>query len=161
MKFHETIEFEVALQTAKDKRNQAIYLSYSEINAGLTSVYNKNFWLFHTLISGIKSFEEENEELKNKLEKSVELKYFEIHSPYYALIRAENLEKAKEKYITIVCEEDEEEPLIFAEVSKDYALVKFVLASVGREETVEEILDNFNDSSSCNGDIVLIDGEFI
>lgn len=85
------------------------------------------------------------------------MKYFETKYPYYALIPAENKEKAVEIYINEICEDDDnclEEEM--KEVTKEVALTRF-LEEVPRDlRSVINRIDEFNEAH-----ILLIDNQLI
>ena len=90
--------------------------------------------------------------------KFTEMKYFESHNPYYSLIKAETLEKAKEFYTTNIGEDDGE--LDIKEVNRDYALVRFSKSpgEDGTEISVKEILEEFKGpEEKC----LLVDGDLL
>ncbi|PKG30868.1 hypothetical protein [Cytobacillus horneckiae] len=86
------------------------------------------------------------------------MKFYEIHDPYYALIKAENKESAKEKYIKHIAEDDGS--LDINEVSREYALAKFAQAPGENKKLipVEEVVDEF----LCQeNEVLIIDGSLI
>ncbi|MGC6586181.1 hypothetical protein ACPV3A_14585 [Paenibacillus sp. Dod16] len=85
------------------------------------------------------------------------MRYFEIHDPYYALIKADIKEEAIQVYDTYVADSDSE--IVVEEISRDSALVKFargknngVIEMVSEREIIEE----FNRDQA---DILLITSE--
>lgn len=89
------------------------------------------------------------------------MKYFEVDSPYYSLLKANTKEEAKAKYIEIVCDDyDGTLNDDLKEVSRDYALIKF---SRGQSEdmkhvSAKEVEEEFNSESA---DVLLITSELI
>ena len=86
------------------------------------------------------------------------MKYFEINSPYYGLMKAENAEEAIQVYVEYVADEEPGSPLIeeIKEVDRDYALIIYALGTdeSGNGEPVKEIIESFNEEKS---DILAID----
>lgn len=87
------------------------------------------------------------------------MQFFEIHEPYYALIKAENKEKAKLEYEAAVAFFEDEEKEI-EEVEKEYALAKFSQSQDedGELLDISEILKEFKDKERS---ILLIDGALL
>ncbi|MCQ4925002.1 hypothetical protein NE686_18015 [Tissierella carlieri] len=86
----------------------------------------------------------------------VEIKYFEVQLPYYALIRAETEEEAIEIYIEYVADDETDELKDeMVELDSDMALGKFVkcLEKVEGDIPLSEVLKRFNEE-----DVLLIDG---
>jgi hypothetical protein len=85
--------------------------------------------------------------------------FFEIHEPYYALIKAEDKETAKLEYEAAVAFLEDEDGAI-EEVDKDYALATFSQSKDEEGELldVSEILQEFKDE---NRSVLLIDGTLI
>lgn len=88
------------------------------------------------------------------------MRYFEIHDPYYAMLKATDQDEAINKYTEFVAD-DEEDTLKdeIREVSRDIALIMF---SRGTGEGSElkspaELLEEFNKEEA---DILLITSEF-
>lgn len=87
------------------------------------------------------------------------MKYYEIHYPYYALIKAEDENEAVSEYIKYVSgEEDEKDEITeeLEEIDRDTALMKFSMA-IGEdgELPITEKKRCFNDKDYT---ILLIDG---
>jgi hypothetical protein len=82
------------------------------------------------------------------------MKYFEIHSPYYALVKAETVEKAIEIYVEQVADDDGTLREEIKEV--DYALIQFARSESedGDFMPVSETLDKFHREKS---EVLLID----
>lgn len=88
------------------------------------------------------------------------MKYYEIHEPYYALLAAEDENKAVEVYIQRVADDDGTLRDNIKEVGHLYALAAYC-KSVGYNEpyiTAEEAIKNFENSKN---DILLTDGDLI
>lgn len=88
------------------------------------------------------------------------MRFFEIHDPYYALIKAGNEEQAIEKYVEVVADDDGTLRENIKEVSRDYALVIFSRAT-GEDNSflsVDELLKKFEKDIS---DVLAIDGALI
>lgn len=99
--------------------------------------------------SGIQEMREENT-----------MKFFEIHSPYYALLKAETQEEAVTKYTECVADNDGTLHEEIREVDRDYALVKFASGGVegGEKMTVKEMLKVFNENLN---DVLCIDSALL
>ncbi len=84
------------------------------------------------------------------------MKYFEIHDPYYALIKAENQDEAIKIYTEYVADDDGTLNEEIREVDRDYALVIFARSESedGDFAPVPETLDNFRREKS---EVLLID----
>lgn len=85
------------------------------------------------------------------------MKFFEVHYPYYALLKANDKEEAMQLYTECVADDDGTLHEEIEEVERDYALVKF---SRGRSEDKKEIpiievLSNFQSNEPM---VLLIDG---
>jgi len=84
------------------------------------------------------------------------MKYFEVYDPYYALIKAENKEAARDEYVANVADDDGTLIDEIKEVDRDYALVKY---SRGKDEDgklipIPEILNDFQSGENL---VLLID----
>lgn len=85
------------------------------------------------------------------------MKFYEVHYPYYALLKANDKEEAMQLYTECVADDDGTLHEEIEEVERDYALVKF---SRGRSEDKKEIpiievLSNFQSNEPM---VLLIDG---
>lgn len=91
------------------------------------------------------------------------MKYFEIEEPYYALIRAESEEEAKEIYNEIVAEEDEFNLAVFTEITEEEAFKKFSNPKVWKGDNVSswQIKTTFLNVLSEGATILLVDGDLI
>lgn len=81
------------------------------------------------------------------------MKYFEIHDPYYALVKAETVEKALEIYVEQVADDDGTLREEIKEVDRDYALIQFA-----RSESEDETLDKFHREKS---EVLLIESSLL
>jgi hypothetical protein len=89
------------------------------------------------------------------------MKFFEVHEPYYALIKALDKEQAIKEYLEVVAD-DEDGTLEseIKEVERDYALVKFSRATSVDIMilTTKEILSQFNYGGN---EILLVDKQLL
>lgn len=85
------------------------------------------------------------------------MKFFEIHYPYYALIKAENEEKAIEEYTKYIADDDGTLKDEIKEVDRDYALALFSIVKdkFDEHEPITKIIDEFR---KAENDILLVDG---
>lgn len=90
------------------------------------------------------------------------MKYFEVHTPYYALLQAETKESAIEKYVKFVAD-DEDDSLKdkMEEVDRDYALVKFSRAPEEENKMLMPINTVLEDFNCKDNEVLLIDGALI
>lgn len=90
-----------------------------------------------------------------------QFKFFEVHDPYYALIKAKDVNEAKELYITIVAD-DEEGTLDneIKEVPSDYAIAHYSRSLSEDKEVVplKEVLEVLRSNES---NLLLIDGNLL
>jgi hypothetical protein len=84
------------------------------------------------------------------------MRYFEIHDPYYALIKAENQEEAIKIYADYVADDDGTLHEEIREVDRDYTLASFSRGGTedGKEVPISEILKDFQSDGSA---VLLID----
>lgn len=84
------------------------------------------------------------------------MKYFEIHDPYYALIKAKNQVEAIKIYTECVADDDGTLREEIREVDRDYALVSFSRGRTenGKDVAISEILKDFQSEGSA---VLLID----
>ena len=77
------------------------------------------------------------------------MKYFEIYSPYYALLKANTQEEAIAKYAECVADDDGTLHEEIQEVDRDYALVKFASGGVegGEKMLIKEMLETFKEAT--------------
>lgn len=88
------------------------------------------------------------------------MKYFEVCSPYYALMKTENVEKAKEKYIEHVSDDDGTLDDEIKEVGRDYALAKFSRAP-GENRKLIPINEVIEDFHCAEYEVLIIDGSLL
>jgi hypothetical protein len=90
------------------------------------------------------------------------MKFFEIHDPYYALIKAPNEAEAIQEYVKSVADDDELNPLKdeIGEVDRDYAVASYSRAKSEDNEDVplSEILEDIRNERTM---ILIIDGSLI
>lgn len=88
------------------------------------------------------------------------VKFFEIHDPYYALIKAPDQDAAIKVYVERVAEDDGTLHEEIREVDRDYALVSFSKGATEDNETVpiKEILEGFKKEGSA---VLLISRELL
>lgn len=85
------------------------------------------------------------------------MKYFETKYPYYALIPAENKQKAIEIYTNEICEDDDNcLDKEMKEITKEVALTKFLKGIPRDLETGKTRIEEFNEAH-----ILLIDNQLI
>lgn len=88
------------------------------------------------------------------------MKFYEVDSPYYALLRAENEQQAKEKFVQHVGDDEGLLDGNIKEVSRDYALAKLAQAPGENKKLipVNEVLNVFD----CGlYEVLLIDGSLL
>ncbi|MEF7566027.1 hypothetical protein V4V35_23840 [Bacillus infantis] len=88
------------------------------------------------------------------------MKYFEVRAPYYALLKAEDFETAKAKYVMHVAEDDGTLGDEIYEVGKDYALAKFAQAP-GENKKLIPIHEILNDFYCAEHELLIIDGSLL
>ncbi|WP_411503463.1 hypothetical protein [Brevibacillus centrosporus] len=78
------------------------------------------------------------------------MRFFEIHTPYYALLKAETQQDAIATYAKYVAEDDGTLQEEIREVDRDYALVSFSRGATddGEEVSILEILTDFQSEES-------------
>lgn len=90
--------------------------------------------------------------MRNKKMEELKMKYFEIKTPYYGLMKAKTGEEAVNVYVETVADDDQDNPLIeeINEVDRDYALIKYAQATdeEGTIQSAEDILKSFNDGKA-------------
>ncbi|SFP10225.1 hypothetical protein [Salibacterium halotolerans] len=91
------------------------------------------------------------------------MRYYEIHHPYYAMIKAEDENEAVKEYINSVAGDEGEEGSLMKEmdeIDRDTAIIKFSMAAgEGEEKTaITEKKRHFNDEDYS---ILLIDGALV
>lgn len=89
------------------------------------------------------------------------MRFFEVHNPYYALLKASSEKEATQIYVDSVADfEDEVESFEIKEVSRDYALVRFSRAP-GEEGELQSIKDAVEDFCRPVAEVLVIDGSLI
>lgn len=85
------------------------------------------------------------------------MKFYEVHYPYYALLKANDKEEDIQLYTECVADDDGSLHEEIKGVKRDYALVKF---SRGKTEDRKEVpvLEVLNDFQSNESMVLLIDG---
>ncbi|QDS38138.1 hypothetical protein FPS98_15150 [Brevibacillus brevis] len=88
------------------------------------------------------------------------MKFYELHDPYYALIKAPDKNEAIKVYTEHVADDDGTLHEEIREVDRDYALVSFSKGSTEDNEKVpiKEILDDFTKDGSA---VLLISRELL
>lgn len=89
--------------------------------------------------------------------------YYEIYDPYYALIMAQDVREAVDKYIKVVAGEPDEEAEILENmypVSAEGAIVKFARAT-GEDGELIPISELVAQLKSDQPEVLLIDGALI
>lgn len=88
------------------------------------------------------------------------MKFYEVHYPYYALLKANDKEEAMQLYTECVADDDGLLHEEIKEVERDYALVKFSRGRLEdkKEIPIIEVLSNFRSSEPM---VLLIDGALI
>lgn len=147
---HEVMVYGRGVNLLPSERYRVVGVSYT--GYPLTKFDDKKGYdIIHLDIEGLRMycFSADNFEL-------VEMKYFEVQLPYYALLRAENREEVVKIYVEYIAD-DEDDKLIdeMIEIDSDTALGKFVryLERVDGDISLSEVLKRFNEE-----DILLIDG---
>lgn len=88
------------------------------------------------------------------------MKYFEVYTPYYALLKAESVEKAKGKYTEYVAEDDGSLVDEITEVGRDYALAKFSQAPAENRKLIP-IKQTLEDFHCAEYEVLIIDGNLL
>lgn len=88
------------------------------------------------------------------------MKFYEVHYPYYALLKANDKKEAIQLYIKDVADDDGSLYEEIKEVERDYALAIYSRAKTedGEEVLISEILNDFQSNEPM---ILLIDGALI
>lgn len=90
------------------------------------------------------------------------MRFYEVHDPYYALIKAKSTHNAVNLYVNTVADDDSNNPLInnITEVEREYALVRF--SRTFGEDTIEvpikDVLDDFQNEIE---QVLIIDGSLL
>ncbi len=97
-------------------------------------------------------------DIMRNLKEEMKVKYYEVNEPYYALIKAENKEIARDEYIAHVAN-DEDGTLIdsIEEIQSDYAIAKYsrTVSEDGLEIPLNEILNNIRSDINM---VLIVDG---
>lgn len=87
------------------------------------------------------------------------MKFYEIHDPYYALIKAPSEEEAIKEYVKTVADDDDLHPLKdeIGEVNRDYAVARYsrTKAENGKEVPLREILEDIQSDKAMT---LIVDG---
>lgn len=88
------------------------------------------------------------------------MKYFEIHDPYYALIKASDKQEVLKTYVEFVADGDDKLEDGIEEVDRDYALLKFSRArgEDGKLSDISDVLKEFKEDEAFP---LLIDGTLV
>lgn len=86
------------------------------------------------------------------------MKFYEVESPFYALLKAKNEQEAKEKYIQHVA--DDELGIEIKEVERDYALARFAQAP-GENKKLVPVKEILNDFDCGEYEVLIIDGALL
>jgi hypothetical protein len=88
------------------------------------------------------------------------MKFYEIHYPYYALLKAESKEEALKLYVEAVCDDDGTLSQELKEVERDYALVMYSRAKTedGKYIPAPLVLKDVREDESK---VLLIDGALL
>ncbi|MGM0971067.1 MAG: hypothetical protein ACQEWR_21160 [Bacillota bacterium] len=88
------------------------------------------------------------------------MKFYEVHEPYYALIKAKNEENAMTIYTDVVADDDGGLSEEITEVTKTYAAVSY--SRVNGEDNkvipVKEVLDHLTNEEEM---VLIIDGSLL
>ncbi|GLF91074.1 hypothetical protein Saga11_23330 [Bacillus safensis] len=129
-----------------------------------TSSHDLKGWLRHAQEEAI-DFATYLETAIQKLEEQVkskeEMKFYETHEPYYALIKARNIERAMEIYNNdVTADEEKELAESIKEVTALYAATKYSRCTGEDNKTVpiEEVLDDLMNEKEMR---LAVDGRLI
>lgn len=89
------------------------------------------------------------------------MKFFEIHYPYYALLKAESKEEALKLYVEAVCDDDGSLKEELKEVERDYALAtygRFSKTEDGKYIPISHVLEDFKNNEQM---VLLIDSTLL
>ena len=88
------------------------------------------------------------------------MKYFEVNSQYYALIKAETIEETMEMYVEYVCDDDDGDLIDnIKEVSQLYAQKVFIDAE--HEDLFTSMEDKIKEFDTRVNGVLVIDGSFM
>lgn len=85
------------------------------------------------------------------------MKFYEVHYPYYALLKAKTPGEAIKLYVSGVCEDDGSLGEEIKEVDRDYALAlyaRFSKAEDGKHIPISQAIENFQSDEPM---VLLID----
>jgi len=88
------------------------------------------------------------------------MKFFEIHTPYYALLKADTKDNALGVYVKFVADNDGSLGEAIKEVDRDYALARFS-RSVSEDKQwapISQVLENFR---SDDNEVLIIDRDLL
>ncbi|MCY1096759.1 hypothetical protein [Bacillus safensis] len=120
-----------------------------------TSSYDLKGWLQHAQQEAIDFttyLEAAIQLLEEQVKSKEEMKFYETHEPYYALIKARNIERAMEIYNNDVADDGDE--LKISEVTQTYAAIRHsrTLGEDGKPLSVKEVLEDItNDNEMVLG----------
>lgn len=85
------------------------------------------------------------------------MKFYEVHDPYYALIKAENEMMAKVEYIASVAQDEGTLRNEIKEVDRDYAVAMYsrTLSEDGKVIPVKEIVEDIKNDRNM---VLIVDG---
>jgi hypothetical protein len=88
------------------------------------------------------------------------MKFYEVHYPYYSLLKAKTKEEALKLYVEAVCDDDGSLSQELKEVERDYALAMYSRAKTedGKEIPIPVVLEDFQDDESK---VLLIDSTLL
>lgn len=120
-----------------------------------TSSYDLKGWLRHAQEEAIDFttyLEAAIQLLEEQVKSKEEMKFYETHEPYYALIKARNIERAMEIYNNDVADDGDE--LKISEVTQTYAAIRHsrTVGEDGKPLSVKEVLEDItNDNEMVLG----------
>lgn len=120
-----------------------------------TSSYDLKGWLRHAQEEAIDFttyLEAAIQLLEEQVKSKEEMKFYETHEPYYALIKARNIERAMEIYNNDVADDGDE--LKISEITQTYAAIRHsrTLGEDGKPLSVKEVLEDItNDNEMVLG----------
>ncbi|MGY8620328.1 hypothetical protein ACN6A9_01945 [Bacillus safensis] len=115
-----------------------------------TSSYDLKGWLEHAQQEAIDFttyLEAAIQLLEEQVKSEEEMKFYEVHDPYYALIKARNIERAMEIYNNDVADDGDE--LKISEVTETYAAIRHsrTLGEDGKPLSVKEVLEDITNDN--------------
>ncbi|WP_138825190.1 hypothetical protein [Bacillus altitudinis] len=128
-----------------------------------TSSYDLKGWLEHAQQEAIDFttyLEAAIQLLEEQVKSKEEMKFYEVHDPYYALIKAKNEENAMTIYTDVVADDDGGLIEEITEVTETYAAIRY--SRVNGEDNkmipVEEVLEDLKNEIQM---VLIIDGSLI